>query len=131
MSIVLDANILIALQKEQDAHHQKAQALLLEPGDFLVHPLTMAEVLVGGVRIGQGAAMLEAILQAGIALSPADTPKPLDLAEVQHSSGLKMPDAVVLACAKALGAKLATVDENLAKAAANLGVKLVFALKDK
>ena len=57
--IVLDASVLVAHLNPADAHHQSAAGILLAgtPGRMLVHTITLAEILVAGVRIGQGASL--------------------------------------------------------------------------
>ncbi len=117
--IVLDASVLIAHLNPADTRHQVAAALLLtgSPGQMLVHPLTLAEVLVGGVRIGQGASMRDDLCAAGIGVAPHDDAQPLRLAELRATSGLKLPDCCVLAVAIRHQATLATFDDALASAA--------------
>ncbi|MGI8613232.1 MAG: type II toxin-antitoxin system VapC family toxin [Nocardioidaceae bacterium] len=117
--IVLDASVLIAHLNPADPHHQAATALLLTgtPGQLLVHTLTLAEVLVGGVRIGQGASMCDDLYAAGIGLAPHDDGEPLRLAELRATSGLKLPDCCVLHVAIHHRATLATFDDALACAA--------------
>ena len=70
--IALDASVLIAHLSPFDAHHAEATDILLgaSPGSMLVHPLTLAEVLVGGVRIGRGAAVRDDLQAAGVAVVP-------------------------------------------------------------
>ena len=59
---------------------------------MLVHAITFAEVLVGGVRIGQGVSMRDDLFAAGIRVAPRDDDEPLRLAELRVSTGLKLPD---------------------------------------
>ena len=101
--IVLDASVLIAHLNPHDEHHATATRLLLSarPGTMLVHSLTLAEVLVGGVRVGRGAAMRDDLAAAGIAVAEADTGEPLRLAELRMTTRLKMPDCCVLGVALA------------------------------
>lgn len=122
--IALDASVLIAHLNTADIHHQAATTLLLrsEPGQMLVHTVTLAEVLVGGVRIGQGALMRDDLHAAGIAIAPHDDGEPLRLAEMRADSGLKLPDCCVLDVAVHHRATLATFDDALAAAARRLGV---------
>lgn len=117
--IVLDASVLIAHLNPAEPRHQVATALLLtgSPGQMLVHALTLAEVLVGGVRIGQGASMRDDLYAAGIGIAPHDDGEPLRLAELRATSGLKLPDCCVLDVAVHQQATLATFDDALASAA--------------
>lgn len=125
--IALDASVLIAHLNPADPHHQAATEVLLAgtPGEMLAHTITVAEVLVGGVRIGQGASMRDDLRAAGIAVAPHDHEEPLRLAELRASSGLKLPDCCVLDVAIRHRASLATFDKALAAEAAKRGVPVV------
>ncbi len=120
----MDASVLIAHLNPADPHHETATAILLAgtPGRMLVHTVTMAEVLVGGVRVGQGASMRDDLHAAGIVVAPHDDGEPLRLAEMRARSGLKLPDCCVLDTAIHHQARLATFDEALAAAARDRGV---------
>lgn len=124
--IALDANVLIAHLNPTDPHHRTATAILLDgkPGQMLVHTITMAEVLVGGVRIGRGGAMLDDLKAAGIIVAPHDDGEPLRLAELRATTTLKLPDCCVLDIAIHHQASLATFDEALASAARQRGVPI-------
>ena len=107
-----------------DPHHEAATEILLggTPGRMLVHTMTLAEVLVGGVRIGQGASMRDDLHSAGIVVAPSDGDEPLRLAELRVSTGMKLPDCCVLDVAIRNRAALATFDATLAEAAQKQGV---------
>lgn len=124
--IALDASVLIAHLNPTDVHHVAATDILLRgvPGQMLVHTVTLAEVLVGGVRVGQGTSMLVDLRAAGIVVAPHDDGEPLRLAEARAHSGLKLPDCCVLDLALHHQATLATFDEALASAARRLGVRV-------
>ena len=124
--IVMDASVLIAHLNPSDPHHEPATAILLAgtPGRMVVHTITLPEVLVGGVRIGQGASMRDDLRAAGIVLAPHDDGEPLRLAELRASSGLKLPDCCVLDVAVHHQATLATFDDALAAAARQRGVPI-------
>lgn len=125
--IVLDAGVLIAHLDPADAHHAAATALLLAatPGAMLVHTLTLAEVLVGGVKVGRGASLQEDLYAAGIALASHDAEEPLRLAELRATTGLKLPDCCVLDAAVGNHASLATFDAVLVAAARRRGVTVL------
>jgi predicted nucleic acid-binding protein len=91
---------------------------------MLVHPLTLSEVLVGGVRVGRGMAMRDDLDAAGIRVA-ADAGEPLRVAELRTSTGLKLPDCCVLGVALRSAVSLATFDEALAAAAPQRGVRLL------
>jgi predicted nucleic acid-binding protein len=122
----MDASVLIAHLNPTDPHHQAATEVLLTgtPGRMLVHPITLAEVLVGGVRIGQGVSMRDDLHAAGITVAPRDDGEPLRLAELRASTGLKLPDCCVLDVAIRHQASLATFDNALAAEARKRGVPI-------
>lgn len=125
--IALDASVLIGHLTPHDAHHAAATEILLNaaPGSMLVHPLTLAEVLVGGVRVGRGRAMREDLDAAGVSVVAADAGEPLRLAELRISTGLKLPDCCVLDVALRTASSLATFDDALAAEARRRGVALL------
>lgn len=122
--IALDASVLIAHLSPVDSHHAAATAILADatPGSMLVHTVTMAEVLVGGVRVGRGAAMRDDLRAVGVDVAPHDADEPLRLAELRASTGLKLPNCCVLDVAVHHRASLATFDAGLASAARHRGV---------
>ena len=122
--IALDASVIIAHLNRADPHHEAATDILLggAPGRMLVHTMTLAEVLVGGVRIGQGASMRDDLHSAGIVVAPSDGDESLRLAELRVSTGMKLPDCCVLDVAIHNRAMLATFDVTLAEAAQKQGV---------
>jgi predicted nucleic acid-binding protein len=125
MITVLDASVMIAALDNKDHHHQRVKAFLQATSSQLrVHPLTLAEALVQPVRFGHGELILATLTQSGIIPVAGDTVTPLVLATTRQTSGLKLPDAIVLATAQILGASLATVDAKLASAAAAVGITL-------
>lgn len=125
--IVLDASVLVAHLHPQDAHHTAATKLLWDAaGETLVaHPLTLAEVLVGGARIGRGREMLGDLERVGVQPAPRDDDEPLRLAELRAATRLKLPDCCVLDTALTNTARLATFDSTLAAAARRLNVPVV------
>lgn len=125
--IALDASVLIGHLTPHDAHHAAATEILLNaaPGSMLVHPLTLAEVLEGGVRVGRGQAMRDDLEAAGIRVVTPDAGEPLRLAELRASTGLKLPDCCVLDVARHSASSLATFDDALAAGARHRGVPLL------
>lgn len=122
--IVLDASVVIAYLNTADPHHPKAVELLAEnvAGGFGIHPLTLAEVLVGGVRVGRANQLLADLQSIGVSALDLQTNEALILAELRATSGLKMPDCCVLATALRDASPLATFDEQLARVAQKLGL---------
>lgn len=122
--MAVDASVLIAHLDPADAHHTRSTALLLNgaPGAMLVHLLTLAEVLVGGVRLGRGVGMRDDVHAVGIRVAPHDVDESLRLAELRATTGLNMPDCCVLDVAMHHRASLATFDFALAAAARQRGL---------
>lgn len=125
--IVLDASILIAHFNPNDTHHDAATQVLLDssPGTLVAHTVTMAEVLVGGVRVGRGAQMRADLESIGIQLADHDEQEPLRLAELRATSRLKLPDCCVLDTAIINGASLATFDGDLSAAARQRAIRVL------
>ena len=122
--IALDASVLIAHLSPLDAQHAAATAILLNaaPRSMLVHCLTLAEVLIGGVRVGRGAAMRDDLRAASVQVASQDGDEPLRLAELRATTGLKLPHCATLDVAIHHQASLATFDDALASAARRRGV---------
>ncbi len=125
--IVLDASVLVAHLSPLDVHHTAATELLHNTAGqlWLVHPMTLAEVLVGGAKVGKGTEMLADLRSSGIALAPRDDEEALRLADLRVTTGLKLPDCCVLDAAQTNAAQLATFDNALSTAASGLGVALI------
>ena len=125
--IVLDASVLVAHLSPLDAHHTAATDLLLDRADesWTVHMITLAEVLVGGSKLGKGPEMLADLKASGITLAPRDDDEALRLAELSAATGLKLPDCCVLDAAQTNAAQLATFDKALSTAASQLGVTVI------
>jgi len=125
--IVLDATVLIAHFGSADRHHDSATHLLNElVGDILlVHPVNLAEVLVGGVRQGRGQQMAADLETLGVVVADQLEGEPLRLAELRVRSGLKLPDCCALDTAITRQSALATFDQALAAAARTEGVQVL------
>lgn len=117
--IALDASVLIAHLNPVDSHHAVATELLLSnlSESFVIHPITMAEILVGAARFGREAQMHGDLLAMGIQVAPRDDEEPLRLARLRATTKLKLPDCCILDTAMAAGTALATFDRALAEAA--------------
>ena len=109
---VLDAGIVIAVLDGDDAHHDAARAALtalLERGDRLALPASAyAEVMVGPSRKGGDAsATVDAFVDALPAhVEPAtrEIARSASALRARHGRSLRLPDALVIATAHALGA---------------------------
>lgn len=117
--ITLDASVVIAHLRSRDPHHAVATDYLHEHADqpMLIHPLNLAEVLVGGVNAGRGQELLDDLHAIGLRPAAPQADEPLRLAMLRVETGLKLPDCCALLTALAHESTLATFDERLARAA--------------
>lgn len=121
--MILDANILIALFDDQDSHHQQAVDVVADAvGVIAVHEVTAAEALVLPARAGRAEQAMEAMTAMGIERATGNSDFSVRLAAVRAESGLKMPDAIVLAVAQQEGGAVATLDRRLANVAKERGM---------
>jgi predicted nucleic acid-binding protein len=129
--IVLDASAVIGVFSPADPHHELAAALLERhaPGGFSVHPVTLAECLVGAARAGRLTQLRLQIQNMGIEVFAPDRDEPLLIAEIRASTGLKLPDCCVLAASLALSAPLLTFDDNLRNSARARSIEVVDSIK--
>lgn len=125
--IVLDASVVIAQFASHDVHHRRATEFFLEhlDEDFLVHTLTLTEILVGPTRIGRGEFAEQQLKGLGASEWIPSSGGAARLARLRVDTGLKHPDGCVLDAAMATGSALATFDGQLARAAASVGVPVV------
>lgn len=125
--ITLDAGVLVAHLRPADPHHAAAHTLLVDAADerLIIHPLNLAEVLVGGVRVGRGAEMLADLETLGVQAVEPTHDEPLQLATLRAESGLKLPDCCALHTALTPGSALATFDTALAAAARRRHVEVL------
>jgi len=125
--IVLDASVLIAHLDETDAHHERATALLLDNADetLAASPLTVAEVLVGPARAGTIDAAQAALAALAVTSVPLTAEAPARLAVLRATCRLRLPDCCVLLAAETAQADIATFDDKLARAAAQIGRAVV------
>jgi predicted nucleic acid-binding protein len=116
--IVVDASVLIAYLDRADAHHTAAIELLADATPpLVVHPITLAEVLVAPTR-QNSSDRAWAVLQAiGVELH-TEAIDPFQLARLRVATGLRLPDCCVLVAAAHHGCAVATFDERLRKASA-------------
>lgn len=117
--IVLDASVIVAWFEPTDIHHDRAAALVDDhlDEDFVLHPLTRAEILVGPHRRGIAGDVVHDLPLLGVRTDLPDAEQPTRVAELRAHTGLKLPDCCVLDIALSHRASLATFDERLAGAA--------------
>lgn len=125
MTVVLDASVLIALVNSDDAHHEWAVSFLLDTveEDLCISTLSLAEALIYPTKAGRASEFQTSIAGLDLNIAPISADSAAELAEVRVTSGLKMPDAVMLHLALSRKAALATTDTRLADQSQHHGLK--------
>ncbi len=117
-ALILDAGVVIGLLDAADAHHDRAigdvEAADQNKRNLLIPASAYSEVLVGFARAGRVRDAREAIAAMGISVARLTATIAETAAELRarHRS-LRLPDAIVLACARDLDAELLSYDEQL------------------
>lgn len=120
--IVLDASVLIAFFRTEDAHHHQALAVLDTNQELVVNALTLAEVLVRPVSVGKLDLVLTALRELEITEVPLPPDAAVGLAQLRARTSLKLPDCCVLLTAEHYQGQLATFDAHLAQVAQSRAV---------
>lgn len=122
--IAIDANVAIALIDAQDPHHAWALQFFRDYADFEWHMsvLNFAEVLVRPAALGRLPDADRKLQNLGINVEPVASGDAAALAILRATTGLRMPDAVVLLLAQSHSGRIATTDARLASAAESLGL---------
>jgi predicted nucleic acid-binding protein len=121
-ALILDASVLIGLLDTADAHHRQAVKQVDEAdtdGTALLVPASAySEALVAFARAGRIAEARYAIDAMGITVVEMTQQVAERAAEIRaEHERLRLPDAIVLATARELGAELLTYDDRLDKVA--------------
>ena len=128
---VLDAGVIIGVLDATDAHHDESIAVLssaVEDGDTLVVPASVyAEVLVAPARRSRsaGRAVDEFLADLPADVEPITRQLAARAAELRatHGARLKLPDALVVACAMHLKAdRILTTDRRWPRVAVRVEV---------
>lgn len=124
--IVADASFLIGLADAEDVHHRAAVQLRagLRGRTVLLHPLTLAECLVGPARLDE-LQSAETSLRTATVVVEFDPTSPARFALLRAQARLRLPDAIVLDTAIVHGAGIATFDERLAASARTRGLEVL------
>ena len=122
-ALILDASVLIGLLDSADAHHQRAVDDV-ERADQEGRPLfapasAFAEALVAFARAGRTREARDAVAAMGITIAPltATMAEGAALLRARHEQ-LRLPDALVLACAHELAGDLLSYDDRVRDMAA-------------
>ncbi|MBT2517652.1 type II toxin-antitoxin system VapC family toxin [Streptomyces sp. ISL-90] len=125
--IALDASVVIAHLSSHDAHHAVATRFFRTHLDdeFIVHTLTLTEILVGPIRVGRAALAEQQLALLAVGEWMPEAGSATRLARLRVETGLKLPDCCVLDAAMTTRAELATLDRALSRAAASVGVPVI------
>ncbi len=120
--LILDASVLIGLLDTADAHHGDAvkdtDAADQAGRELLVPASAYSETLVAFARANRVSDAREAVAAMGITVAPLTAPMAEVAAELRaRHDRLRLPDAIVLACARELHGQLLTYDQNLKRLA--------------
>ncbi len=126
-SFVLDASTVIGYLTPGDAHAESAGQILDadEWVTLVVHPHTLAEILVRPAVQGRVGPVLQRLEQMGIERWSPDADYPHRIAQLRAATGLSLADCCPLDAAERLGATLATFDARLAAVARARGVEVL------
>jgi len=121
-ALILDASVLIGLLDSADAHHSRAVDDVEradQEGRRLFAPASAyAEALVAFARADRTRDARDAIAAMGITIAPltATMGEGAAVLRARHKQ-LRLPDALVLACAEELAGELLSYDDRLRHAA--------------
>ncbi len=120
MTVLLDANVLIALLVEDHVHHEAAENWFVGMGgSFATCPITQGSLMRLLIREGQPAAAARAILNGAAADRRhefwADDIPYTDVPAQGVVGHRQVTDAYLAQLARARGSRLATFDQALAK----------------
>jgi predicted nucleic acid-binding protein len=121
-ALILDASVLIGLLDTADAHHDRAvndTEAADEAGRELLTPASAySEALVSFARAERLGDAREALAAMGIAVEPLTAAMAEQAAELRaRHERLRLPDAIVLACARVLDSELLSYDQRLLRIA--------------
>jgi predicted nucleic acid-binding protein len=116
--LILDASVVIGLLDSADAHHRAAvdavEAADAQDRRLVVPASAYSETLVAFARAGRLHEATDAIAAMGITVAPVTATMAQRAAELRaRHRGLRLPDAIVLACARELDGDLLSYDEGL------------------
>jgi predicted nucleic acid-binding protein len=121
-ALILDASVLIGLLDTADAHHERA-VVDVENADraarlLIVPASAYSETLVAFARAQRIADARAAVAAMGIQVAPLTGAMAERAAELRAGhKHLRLPDAMVVACAREIGGELLTYDNRLATVA--------------
>jgi uncharacterized protein len=120
VTVLLDANVLIALLVDDHVHHVAAENWFVDiSGNFATCPITQGSLMRLLIREGQSAATAQTVLN-GVTAEPRHEfwPDDVEYADVPTQGIIghrQVTDAYLAQLARARGSRLATFDQAMAK----------------
>lgn len=114
--VLLDSSVLIAALNPKDVHHQTAVNSNTAGNQFIISTISITELMPRAIKDGISDSIWSALTNMVQEVVELDSALALSAAEIRSDKGLKTPDAIISATAKARGAELWTLDAKLAKA---------------
>ena len=129
--VAIDSNVLIYLT-EGDPDRADAAALIVDSisdgrTEGVLSSASLSEVLVGPARSGDGAAferLAATIRDLGFRVAALDATAAEDAAWIRGRSGMSLPDAMHVACARAAGATVFVTNDR--RIASRPGLEVVY-----
>lgn len=128
MIVVLDADVVIGALDGSDAHHETAREQFTrwrsQETRCLLSLITLTEILIAPAAGGAArlAAAREAIAALEIATHMPNEAVAVAAARLRGRYPISLPDAYVLATAHHVGARVASFDRNILRAAKAAGI---------
>lgn len=114
--VLLDSSVLIAALNPKDVHHQTAVNSNTAGNQFIISTISITELMPRAIKDGISDSIWNALTNMVQEVVDLDTALAMSAAEIRSHKGLKTPDSIISATAKARGAELWTLDSKLAKA---------------
>ena len=130
MRVQLDADVLIGVLDADDPHHPEARKLFTvwhrQEATVLISAVNLTEVLVApAAERTRLAAAREAIAALGVSVQQPGEAIAVEAARFRQRHPISLPDSYCVATAKQTGARVASFDERLRRAADAEGVALI------
>jgi predicted nucleic acid-binding protein len=114
--VLLDSSVLIAALNPKDLHHEVALKSNTAGVQFIISAISITELMPRAIKEGSDDSVWTALTAMVHHVVDVNSSLAMSAAQIRSSDGLKTPDAIISATARAEGAELWTFDAKLAKA---------------
>jgi predicted nucleic acid-binding protein len=114
--VILDSSVLIAALNPKDAHHEAALKSNTVGVQFIISAISITELMPRAIKEGSDDSVWTALTAMVHHVVDVNSSLAMSAAQIRSTDGLKTPDAIISATARAEGAELWTFDAKLAKA---------------